>query len=294
MGLAFQQNKLAVGLDHTVNSYLNIPQLLPKLEKMQPVPDSAYVPTGVKVTGDVAIHEMEYDRDGELIFVNTKFSCISRLDENHSFVPIWKPDFISAYAAEDRCHLNGLAMQNGKPKYVTALSQTDSPNGWREHKGTSGVIIDIDTGKLVAEGLSMPHSPRLYQGKLFVLQSGKGNISRVDIDSGEVTEVCKLPGFTRGLAFLGQYALIGLSQVRESVFSDLPVTDSAEQRNCGVWIVDIEAGELMGFLKFEKAIQEIFDVKVVPNSKSPTIVSNPALISESYILDDQTLKQVKN
>jgi uncharacterized protein (TIGR03032 family) len=293
MGLAFQGNKLAVGLDHTVNSYLNIPQMLSRLQQVQPQPDSAYIPTGVKVTGDVAIHEMEYDRDGELVFVNTKFSCLSRLDENYSFVPIWRPSFISAYAAEDRCHLNGLAMQNGKPKYVTALSQTDSPNGWREHKGTSGVIIDIDTGELVAEGLSMPHSPRIYEGKLFVLQSGKGNISTVDIESGVVTEVCKLPGFTRGLAFLGKYALVGLSQVRESVFSDLPVTDSAEQRNCGVWIVDIEAGELMGFLKFEKAIQEIFDVKVVPNSKTPSIVSDSSLISESYILDENTLKEIK-
>lgn len=294
MGLAFQANKMAVGLDHTVNTYLNIPQMLPRLNQVQPAPDSAYVPTGVKVTGDVAIHEMEYDKNGQLIFVNTKFSCISRLGENFSFLPIWKPAFISTYAAEDRCHLNGLAMENGSPKYVTALSQTDHPNGWREHKGTSGVIIDIDSGKLVAEGLSMPHSPRLYQGKLFVLQSGKGNISTVDIATGDVTEVCELPGFTRGLAFLGKYALVGLSQVRESVFSDLPVTDSAEQRNCGVWIVDIESGELMGFLKFEKAIQEIFDVRVVPNSKTPTIVSNLALISETYILDEQTLREVKS
>ena len=293
MGMAFQANKFSIGLDHSVNSYLDIPQLIPRLGDHSPKLDRAYVPTSAKITGDVAIHEMEYDSSGELVFVNTKFSCLSKLDENYSFVPIWRPKFISAYAAEDRCHLNGLAMVDGKPKYVTALSQTDTPNGWREHKGTSGVIIDIDTDEVIAEGLSMPHSPRIHKGKLWVLQSGKGNLSKVDIKSGEVTEVCVLPGFTRGLAFIGRYALIGLSQVRESVFSDLPVTDSAEQRNCGVWIVDIEQGEIMGFLKFEKAIQEIFDVKVVPGSKSPAVISNPALVSESYILDEKTLSQIK-
>lgn len=293
MGLAFQGNKLSIGLNASVASFLNFPELAARFTNTKPAPDNVFVSRKSYSTGDVAIHEMEYDLEGRLVFANTKFSCLSVLSDDFSFVPIWKPKFITGYAPEDRCHLNGLAMVDGRPKYVSALSQTNTAGGWREKKGTSGVLIDVDTDEVILEGLSMPHSPTVYQGKLWYMESGKGTLSFLDLKTKQTTEVSTLPGFTRGLAFIGKYALVGLSQVRESVFKDLPVTNSASERNCGVWVVDIDSGEQVGFLKFEKAIQEIFDVKVLPGMKSPKMIANPDVTAESYVLDAKTLSELE-
>jgi uncharacterized protein (TIGR03032 family) len=184
-----------------------------------------------------------------------------------------------------------MVMQNGKPKYVTALARTDVAGGWRELKGTSGVIVDVETNRVVVEGLSMPHSPRLHSGKLWVLQSGLGLLATVDIETGRIDPVAELPGFTRGLAFIGRYALVGLSQVRESVFTGLPITEKAAERNCGVWIVDTADGKIVGRLRFSGAVQEIFDVKVLPGITWPTLLLPGPATSSSFVLSPETLAQ---
>jgi uncharacterized protein (TIGR03032 family) len=184
-------------------------------------------------------------------------------------------------------------MVNGVAKYVTALSQTDTPNGWREHKGSGGVIVDVTNDRIVAKDLSMPHSPRWYDSKLWVLESGKGALAWVDIESGEVNTVATLPGFTRGLSFIGPYALVGLSQVRESVFTQLPITEQSAERNCGVWVVDTRSGKIAGFLKFDGVVQELFDVQVLPG-KWPVIVDAGPLTQNAFVLSDEGLKQVSN
>jgi uncharacterized protein (TIGR03032 family) len=183
-------------------------------------------------------------------------------------------------------------MVNGKPKFVTALSQTDTAFGWRESKGTSGLIVDIETDRIVVDGLSMPHSPRWYQDQLWVLESGKGALCRVDLDSGKVDTIATLPGFTRGLAFIGKYALIGLSQVRETVFKNLPVTETKQERNAGVWIVDTTTGETVGMLKFDGVVSEVFDVSVIPNSKTATVIGQSELTSFSYTLSPEAIGQL--
>ena len=242
-------------------------------------------------TGDIAIHDMAYGADGALYFVNTRFSCLCRQDIDHSFTPIWRPAFVSGLAAEDCCHLNGLAVVDGVPRYVTVLAQTDTAQGWRELKGTSGAIIDVTDNRVVTSGLSMPHSPRWYDGRLWVLESGKGTLATVDIATGEVTTIATVPGFTRGLAFIGPYALIGLSQVRESVFASLPITQQAAERNCGVWLVDTRNGQTAGFLKFEGVVQEIFDVQVLP-ATWPSIIDPGELTQSAFVLPDEALKDV--
>jgi uncharacterized protein (TIGR03032 family) len=183
-------------------------------------------------------------------------------------------------------------MVDGRPAYVTALARTDTPGGWREHKGTSGVIVEIATNRVVAEGLSMPHSPRWHDGKLWVLQSGLGTLSTVDPATGSITQVAELPGFTRGLAFIGRYALVGLSQVRESVFAGLPITSRADERNCGVWVVDTQTGAIVGLLRFRGAVQEIFDVKVLPGITWPTMVSDPDVLASSFVLSPAAMEQL--
>lgn len=295
MGVAVSGSRLAVGTGDAIHSYSNVPGLS---RTLQPAGkhDQVFAPRGVVYTGDVAMHEMEYGTaDGAegLWFVNTKFSCLCKQDINYSFEPVWQPEWITELAAEDRCHLNGLAMVDGRPKYVTALSQTDTAGGWRELKGIAGVIIDIETNQLITKGLAMPHSPRWYQNRLWVLESGKGTLATVDIDTGVVKTVATLPGFTRGLAFAGQFAFIGLSQVRDSVFKDLPVTKTRDERNAGVWVVNINTGQIVGFIKFEGVIQEIFDVKLLPGAQWPIIVEPNPATSTAYVLSDETLKRTK-
>jgi uncharacterized protein (TIGR03032 family) len=230
----------------------------------------------------------------ELWLVNTRFSCLCTLDNEHSFVPRWRPKFISGYAAEDRCHLNGLEVVDGRPKYVTALGTSDTAGGWRENKAGGGVLIDIESDEIICRGLSMPHSPRWYQDKLWVLESGNGTLATVDPDSGQLETVAELPGFTRGLDFLGPYAFVGLSQVRESaVFSGISLTERVSERNCGVWVVDIRSGQTVGFLKFEDAVQEVFAVSVLGGMRFPEVLGgNDKHLAISYSLPDEALKEV--
>lgn len=286
MGMAFSGNKFAVGLAQSIKTWVNLPSLAQVVEPIGKN-DAVYSPRSETFTGDVAIHEMAFGTkkgfEG-LWWVNTKFSCLCKQDLDYSWSPVWRPEWISEFSGDDRCHINGLAMVDGRPKFVTALSQTDEPMGWRQLKGTSGVIVDIESNKVITSGLSMPHSPRWYNGKLWVLESGKGSIATVDIESGEVTTIATLPGFTRGLSFIGKYAVIGLSQVRESVFKDLPVTEQTQERACGVWIVDTETGKVAGSMKFKGAIQEIFDVKLVPQTTWATILEPENLTAKAYHL----------
>lgn len=290
MGIALAGNRCAVGAADSVVVYSRY-EVGASLE-LEPVPDAVWVPKAVIFTGDVSIHDMAWDLDGVLWFVNTKFSCLSTLQPYSSFDAAWVPPWISQLAAEDRCHLNGLAMVDGRPGFVSALATTDAAGQWRQHRGTGGVIADVATGEVVAAGLSMPHSPRWHDGLLWFVQSGIGSLNHLDPASGLVVEVCRLPGFPRGLAFVGPYALVGLSQVRESVFEGLPVTTTATARNCGVWIVDTRSGTTVGFLRFTGAVTEIFDVQLLP-ARWPHIADAGDLTRSCYALEPDTLERLQ-
>ncbi|MEM6717122.1 MAG: TIGR03032 family protein, partial [Cyanobacteria bacterium P01_C01_bin.147] len=233
--------------------------------------------------------------DQELWFINTRFSCLCTLDASYSFVPRWRPPFITGYDLTDRCHLNGLGIRDHQPRYVTALGETDRPNGWRANKANGGILIDITTDEIVVRGLSMPHSPRWYRDRLWVLESGRGTLAQVDLATGTLTTVVELPGFTRGIDFWGDLAFVGLSQIRETaVFSGIPLTQTLTERTCGVWVVNIASGEIVGFLKFEDAVQEIFAVSVLPGLHFPELVEhdNDVLLSSSYVLPNAALAEV--
>src|SRR5205823_7093080 len=138
-----------------------------------------FLPRFCYVTGDIRGHEMAWVGD-ELWVVNTHFSCLSSLHPEYSFVPRWRPPFVTALTPDDRCHLNGLVAVDGRPKYVTALGETNVSNGWRPEKARGGILIDVPSGEVVARGLSMPHSPRVYAGQVWVLDSGTGQLQVVD------------------------------------------------------------------------------------------------------------------
>src|SRR5437870_1975853 len=211
MGIAANNTRLTIGGSNTVWEYHNMPAVAQKLEPPGKH-DACYIPRRIHVTGDIDIHELAWDAKNELWLVNTRFCCLCTLDPQHSFYPRWRPPFVSAYAPEDRCHLNGLAMVEGRPKYVTALGETDTAGGWRANKARGGILMDIETNEILLRGLSMPHSPRWYQGKLWVLESGEGSLASVDLKRRTWQRVAEVPGFTRGIDFLGSLAFIGLSQ----------------------------------------------------------------------------------
>lgn len=253
---------LSIGTRDEIWTYRDQPAVAQKIEPKGTY-GSCYVMRGRHVTGDIAIHEQAYDRDGELWVVNTRFSCLNTIDSEHSFVPRWMPPWITGLGPEDRCHLNGMAMRDGKPKYVSMFSESDEAQGWRDTKSFGGLVMDIDSNEILTSGLCMPHSPRWYRDQLYVLESGKGTLSRVDLDSGVTETITKLPGFTRGLAFIGRYAIVGLSQVRESVFAGIPLTQTNEPRHSGVWVVDLDTAEIVGFVRFDGLVQEVFDLQVI-------------------------------
>jgi uncharacterized protein (TIGR03032 family) len=270
MGIAVAPGRIALGTDTEVWDLRDMPEAAAKLEPAGSH-DACYLPRNRHVTGDIAVHELAF-AGGELWLVATAFSCLATLDGAHSFVPRWTPPFISSLAAEDRCHLNGLAVRDDRPAYVTALGTTDTPGGWRAGKARGGVLIDVASGEVAIGGLSMPHSPRWWRGRLWLLESGTGSLCLADLDAGSVEVVAELPGFTRGLTFLDGIALVGLSQIRESAtFGDLPLTHRLQERQCGVWMVDTRSATVIGFLRFDDLVQEIFDVAVLPGVRFPEI-----------------------
>ncbi len=291
MGLATKPGTMAVGGAREVVQFANMADVASKLEG--PVRhDACYLPRRVHVTGDVDIHEMAWAGD-ELWFVNTRFSCLCTLDQEHSFVPRWRPPFISGLSPQDRCHLNGMCLIDGRPRYVTALGSSDDAAGWRKNKANGGVLIDVDSGETVVHGLSMPHSPRWYDGRLWLLESGDGSIGTVDPATGKYEAVARVGGFTRGLDFVGPYALIGVSQVRDSaIFSGIPITERLKERICGVSLVDLRSGREVGYVRFQDAVQEMFAVQVLPHRFPELLEMDSELLGNSYALPDESLPDV--
>ncbi len=287
MGIARQDGRIAIGSRRAVWKYHRVRALGPKLE---PAVVDCFVPFQARYTGNIDVHEMSFDGDGELWIVNTRFCCLSTFDEVSNFLPRWKPHFISELHPEDRCHLNGLAMRDGKPTYVTALGETDSKGGWRANKANGGILMDIASNEVMVRGLSMPHSPRWYRGKLWVLESGEGTLSVVDIDQGTTEVVAKMPGFTRGISFYKNLAFIGLSQVRESaLFSGLPIIERYPERKCGVWIIDINTGKTVSRLEFTSGVRELFAIEVVPTRSLHLLDVDDENMLNTFVLNQQAL-----
>ena len=238
--------------------------------------DRLYVPRTAQTTGDLDIHEIAMARDDRLVFVNTKYSCLATFDPVHSFKKLWRPSFVSKLAPEDRCHLNGLAMRDGAPKYVTAVSRSDVVDGWRERRAEGGIVIDVESDRIITSDLSMPHSPRLANGALWVLDSGRGYLCRVDEASGAIERVAFCAGFLRGLSFWRHFALVAASLPRDNTFKGLELDDNIKARDaeprCGAYIIDTRSGDILHWLRFEGAVRELFDVGFLPGVRAPMSV----------------------
>lgn len=244
--------------------------------------DALYVPQVGYITGDLDIHDVVVEPSlnqglGGVVFVNTLFSCLATISETHSFVPVWQPPFISKLAAEDRCHLNGLALRDGQPAYVTAVSQSDIAEGWREKRSDGGCVIDVQSNQVIASGLSMPHSPRWYKDKLWLLNSGTGEFGYVDTQRGSFEPVAFCPGYLRGLAFSGDFAIVGLSKPRENkTFNGLALNERLQSKDvqprCGLMVIDLRSGDIVHSLRLEGVVAELYDIQILSGVRCPMAI----------------------
>lgn len=234
--------------------------------------DRLYVPMASHTTGDLDVHDVAVLADGRPVFVNTLFSCLATVSPRASFAPLWRPAFVSRLAAEDRCHLNGLALEGGAPAYVTLVGRSDVADGWREHRRSGGCVLDVRTGEVVAEGLSMPHSPRVHAGRLWLLEAGSGFLGYVT--GGRFERVAFCPGYARGLCVVGDYAVVGLSKLRRSrTFADLELGEQLAARGaeprCGILIIDLRSGDAVHWLRLDGMVEELYDVAALPGVRRP-------------------------
>lgn len=239
--------------------------------------DALYVPRVGYTTGDVDMHDLAVENGGRVVFVSTSFNCLATLSPRFSFQPLWRPPFVSKLAPEDRCHLNGLALADGRVAYVTAVSRSDVAEGWREQRREGGCVVDVCRNRVVATRLSMPHSPRFYRGKLWVLNSGTGYFGYVDLEQGHFVPMRFCPGYLRGLAFVGGFAVVALSLPRhDATFGGLQLQAELDRRKaqaqCGLQVIDLASGEAVHWLRLEGEVSELYDVAVLRGVVRPMVL----------------------
>jgi uncharacterized protein (TIGR03032 family) len=255
MGLAINADRLAIAAQQSIRMFDR-----QALDPNEPF-DAVYASTAKNETGKLDIHDLVF-AGARIYFANTKYNCIARTSETHRFARSWQPDFISRIASGDRCHLNGIGVRDGRLSVVTAFCQSDQRRGWKEQdRFTGGILIDMHSKEIIARGLCMPHSPRWHDNRWWFCNSGRGTLCTLDAQGGSVNEVCMLPGFVRGLSFVGQFALVGLSRIRENhILDPTPICKQLRAAKSGIALVDTRAGQMVGLAEFIRGGREIYDV----------------------------------
>jgi uncharacterized protein (TIGR03032 family) len=290
MGICADKGSLVLATAFQIQRFENV---LEADQFINHVYDACYVPRIVYTTGALDAHEVGILDNGEIVFVNTRYNCLATLSRRHSFSVFWKPHFITRIVNEDRCHLNGMAMEDGRVRYVTAVSRSDTIDGWRDRRSDGGVVIDVATGEIVCEGLSMPHSPRIAGDKLWILNSGTGELGWVDCKAGKFHAAAFCPGFLRGLAIKGRYALVGLSKPRYKRFEGLVLDERLARADsepwCGVQAIDLGTGTCVEWFRIDGAVSEIFDVALVPGVACPMSLGFASADIRTFITHDNPL-----
>jgi uncharacterized protein (TIGR03032 family) len=283
MGIAEdkKKDKLALACKDQVIIFSNSKDLAIHYPKSPNKYDAMYMPRVTYHTGPLDIHDLSFGNNGELFAVNTLFSCIITINDDYNFSTYWKPPFIDALVSEDRCHLNGMALKNGKPKYVTAFNKGNSRQSWRDNITKSGIVMDVETNEIIVENLPMPHSPRIFNNELYVLLSATGELAKIDLENNKYEVVVKLDGFVRGMSLHKDYLFIGLSKLREnsSTFGKLDFAKKANE--AGIVIIHLPTGSITGKITYQTSLDEIYDVHILDNKMRPNILNT--------INDDHTM-----
>lgn len=265
------------------NNILEKDSKLEDVKKQKDYDESLYAPVDERVdacfitrashyTGMINVHDIGWGDEG-LWAVNSSFSCLCTIEPDFSFVPHWKPHFISELVPEDRCHLNGMTLRDGKPAYVTTFSTFNESAMWRKSKEFNGTLMDVATNKILVDGLAMPHSPRWYRDKVYFCNSGEGQVCTYDPATGDVETIVEVPGFTRGIAFYGQFMLLGLSRVRASdVTRPAPLAKKYEHTFSGVWLINLDDHSIVGNVSFTGNVDQIYDVAVLADCSFPEVI----------------------
>jgi uncharacterized protein (TIGR03032 family) len=284
MGLAAEPGRIAVATARSIVVFANVTRLAAHYPGRLDHYDAFFAPRTIHFTGDCHMHDMVFAGEA-VIGANTNFSCICRVDGKHSFTPLWHPSFITKLRPEDRCHLNGFAGENGELRYVTALSSTDTEGGWRETLDTGGILIDAKANAIMRSDLCMPHSPRIIDDGLYVLNGGEGEVLRVDRESGRSEVLTRLPAFTHGLASHAGLLFVGMSQNRVSRKKNPPpVSQRVEKLLAGLAVIDMRNGAIIGGLEFTSGVTEVYDVQVLPGIRRAGMQS--VLASDGYVAID--------
>jgi len=235
--------------------------------------DALYMPRVTYHTGNLDIHDLNFGDNEELYAVNTSFSCIVKIDDNYNFTPYWKPTFIDRIVSEDRCHLNGMAMKDGKPKYATAFNKGNTHQSWRENVTKTGVLIDIETNEVILENLGMPHSPRIFNGELYLLLSATGELIRVDVENRSYEVVLKIEGFVRGMDLYKDYLFVGLSKLRKnsSTFAELDFAETANE--AAIVILHLPTAAMAGKITYQASLDEIYDVHILGEKNRANVLN---------------------
>ena len=271
MGVALLDNKMAVATLDEIQVFANAVDLAKKFPYSDEQLDALYLPRATYYCGETDLHDLHFAKGG-IWAINTKFSCISSYDINYSFTPRWKPPFIDALTPEDRCHLNGMAVEDHVPVYVTALGKTNVAGGWRENIITGGLLMAVPSGEVILDQLPMPHSPRMIDGSLYLLLSATGEIVKCDPEHKTYEVIYREPAFLRGMIEHQGYLFVGMSKARKSskTFSKLPVAQEAT--HAGVIIIDLKTKTKVGELRYESKVDEIFDVQIMPNTCNAALI----------------------
>lgn len=272
MGIALLEDpdKMAIACKDEIIVFANSKELARSYPKKKNTYDALYMPRLTYHIGQLDIHDLSWGNNA-LYAVNTLFSCIISIDDNFNFTPYWTPPFIKGMKSEDKCHLNGMVMMDGKPKYATAFNQGNSMQSWREGVTTDGVLMDVETNEIVAEKLRMPHSPRMFEGELYLLFSATGEIVKVNPVNGTYEIVTRLNGFVRGMAYYKDFLFVGLSKLRQnsSTFAKLEIAKKATY--AGIAIIHLPTGSIYGEIRYQASVDEIYDIQVLPGKVRPNI-----------------------
>ena len=272
MGLDIAGNRMVLATKDEVIVLENSPALASHYPNKPNTYDSLWVPRITFYTGQVDMHDIKFAQN-EIWSINTSFSCLCKINGAHNFIPVWQPYFIDKLASEDRCHLNGLVIKDDKPKYVTALGTTNTPQGWRDNITAGGVLMDVDSNSIILDGLAMPHSPTLYKGELYLLLSATGQLVKVDFENKKYEVIKELNGFCRGMDIIDDYAFIGMSKLRKnsSTFAKLDFADKATM--AGIKVIHIPTRSFVGEIMYQTSVDEIYEVKILKDSIRPNILN---------------------